>query len=49
MEFEIDKKIKGISKPETRTVLLIPTYTNPVKKLMKPKFKTAPKIVQIQI
>ena len=39
------KKIKGIGKPETRTVLLIPTDTNPVKNLTKPGFKIVPKIV----
>ena len=42
---KLTKKIKGIGKPETRTVLLIPNDTNPVKKLTKPGFKVVPKIV----
>ena len=42
---KLTKKIKGIGKPETRTVLLIPTDTNPVKNLTKPRFKIVPKIV----
>ena len=44
---KLTKKIKGISKPETRTVLLIPTDINPVKKLTKPGFKIAPKTIYI--
>ena len=47
MEFEIDKKIKGIGKSETRTVLLIPIDTNLVKKLTRPRFKIAQKIIYI--
>ena len=42
---KLTKKIKWIGKPVTRIVLLIPTDTNPVKKLMKLGFKIAPKTV----
>ena len=37
--------MQGIGKPETKTMLLIPTDMNPVKNLTKPGFKIVPKIV----